>query len=278
MPTKRGSADGSLKTQQRLRENLLLRKSAQDLVQIPDRDLAGRRFLRLAAMLDLAAGGFGCIARGAGHGNFVAQAVRQKFRAKLAKIVVPADFRRRSRSCDRNRASRINSRYCSFCEAARAAISSSHSPVVHGAAACRRIWRTSSKKWSCPLTPAYGTKLRIENASTKRIVEILIGERLRGGHFAHRRTPAGCGSWRGALRLHEREWPARSTQRPSCGGIANKGFRINPAAQVVVQVRAFGHAHKECAQVERICAGRLIGSRGALFGIAGTGGAFLAAV
>ena len=41
----------NLEAQQRLRENLLLRKSAQNLIQIPDRDFACRRFLRLTAML-----------------------------------------------------------------------------------------------------------------------------------------------------------------------------------------------------------------------------------
>src|ERR1041384_1538751 len=38
---------------------------------------------------------------------------------------------------------------------------------------------------------------------------------------------------------------------------ANPGFRINGAAQVIVQVRAFRHFLEQVAQLERICARRV---------------------
>src|SRR5216683_5385292 len=56
---------------------------------------------------------------------------------------------------------------------------------------------------------------------------------------------------RRALRLRESELGKIDAQMIfGCG--ANPGFRVNSAAQVIVQISAFGHAEKKLAKGERI--------------------------
>ena len=71
-----------LKAEQRLRKDLLRRIAAQNLVDVADFHLAGGRGLWGAAVLDLAALGFGGAHFFAVGGHFVAQAEGEKFLAE----------------------------------------------------------------------------------------------------------------------------------------------------------------------------------------------------
>ncbi len=68
--------------------------------------------------------------------------------------------------------------------------------------------------------------------------------------------------------LRFREGEGREVHaKPVFSRSVNPRLGVNPPGQVVMQIRSFGHAHEERAKIKRICAGRFIGSRGALFGI-----------
>ena len=75
------------KAQQRLRKDLLRREAAQNLVDVPDLDLAGGRGLRGSAMLNLPALSLGRAHVLAVGSNFVAQTVVQQRLAQLGKIL-----------------------------------------------------------------------------------------------------------------------------------------------------------------------------------------------
>src|SRR5882762_1339439 len=99
----------------------------------------------------------------------------------------------------------------------------------------------------------------------QRVVEILVGECLRGGYF-----PIAAHWWRWLGLPRSRRSDKRIAGKVHAKALfrsdANKRLRIDTAAQVVVQVRALRHAHKKRMQVERIRASGLERSRRALFG------------
>ncbi len=84
----------SLKGEQRLRKHLLLRKSAQHLIEVANLHPTRRSFIRLAPALALSPHDFRSIEAPASHGDIVAQSVRQQSVAHLGEIVVPAEFAR----------------------------------------------------------------------------------------------------------------------------------------------------------------------------------------
>jgi hypothetical protein len=90
----------------------------------------------------------------------------------------------------------------------------------------------------------------------QRVVEILIGEGLRGGHLA--RAAVGLGRHQSmACKVH-----AKAVFR----GVAKESLGVDSAGQMVVQVRAFGHPREKRFEVERIRARGFIRAGRALLG------------
>ena len=85
---------GDFETEKRLREDLLGRKSAQNLIEVAELHGAGGGWIRLVAAFGLAADGFGFIEIGARSCNVVSQAFCEKLIAEFAEaaIGVPAEF------------------------------------------------------------------------------------------------------------------------------------------------------------------------------------------
>src|SRR5712671_4297084 len=99
----------------------------------------------------------------------------------------------------------------------------------------------------------------------ERVVEILVGECLGGGYLpitAHGLRWVGLHRSRRSDKRMAGKVHAKALFRSD----ANKRLRIDPAAQVVVQVRALRHAREKGAQIERIRASGLERARRALFG------------
>src|SRR6266550_8219818 len=121
------------------------------------------------------------------------------------------------------------------------------------------------KEMVMPADSCCGDEAAHRKRIDQRVVEILVGECLRGGYF-----PIAA-YWLGRFGLHR----GRRSDKRMAGKVhakalfrsdANKRLRIDPAAQMVVQIRALRHARKKRMQVERIRASGLERARRALFG------------
>ena len=113
----------------------------------------------------------------------------------------------------------------------------------------------------------------MEKASIRRVVEMLVGEGLRGRHLAFTTSRLGRISLRRSLRLHERMRRQVHAQ-PFLSGIANECLRVYRPAQVIVQVGALGHANQEGVQFQGIPTGGFQGEGRALLRSSGACGRF----
>src|ERR1700704_1560184 len=121
------------------------------------------------------------------------------------------------------------------------------------------------KEMVVPADSCCGDEVAHRKRIDQRVVEILVGECLRGGHLP---IAAHWLRWIGLRRsrLSDKRRAGKVHAKALFRSDANKGLRIDPAAQVVVQVSALRHAHKKRMQVERIRASGLESARRALFG------------
>src|SRR6266436_8680601 len=121
------------------------------------------------------------------------------------------------------------------------------------------------KEMVMPADSCCGDEVAHRKRIDQRVVEILVGECVRGGHLpiaAYRLRWLGLHRGRRSDKRMAGKVHAKALFRSD----ANKRLRIDPAAQVVMQIRALGHARKKCMQVERIRASGLESARRALFG------------
>src|SRR6267143_6645837 len=116
------------------------------------------------------------------------------------------------------------------------------------------------KEMVMPADSCCGDEVAHRKRIDQRVVEILVGECLRGGYFpiaAYWLRSFGLNRCRRSDKRMAGMVHAKALFRSD----ANKGIHIDPAAQVVVQVRALGHAHKKRMQIERIRASGLESAR-----------------
>src|SRR6266850_2365190 len=121
------------------------------------------------------------------------------------------------------------------------------------------------KEMIVPADSCCGDEVAHRKRINQRVVVILVGECLRGGYLpiaAYWLRRFGLRSSRRSDKRMAGKVHAKALFRSD----ANKRLRIDPAAQVVVQVRALRHAREKGAQIERIRASGFESARRALFG------------
>src|SRR4030088_2757448 len=102
------------------------------------------------------------------------------------------------------------------------------------------------KEMIVPADSDCGDEVAHRKRIDQRVVEILVSECLRGGHLP---IAAYWLRWLGLRRgrRSDKRMAGKVHAKALFRSDANKGLRINPAAQVVVQVRALRHAREKSA-------------------------------
>ena len=158
------------KAKQRLREHLLGRIGAQDLVKVADLHLAGGRSLRRAALFELFAAGSAWLTSSRSACTSSRKSCSSSCCRNCAKACgsascqrrAPADLVRDCAACEKGGVS-ISSRYWSFC---RPRGSPLRRPIRRCASFQTAEVAERREELVCPLQPVRATKLRMESAST----------------------------------------------------------------------------------------------------------------
>ncbi len=255
---------GDFETEQSLRENLLGGKSAQNLVDVTELHGAGGGWIGLVAAFGLAADGFGFVEIGARYGDVVAQAFGEKLIAEIAEaaIGVPAEFFGDGGGVLEGR----SFHQFEVLLVLRGGAGGDFVEKFAGVDVRNAVeFREGVEEMIVAADAGGGDETAHGECVNERVVEMLIGHGVSGGDIAVAADGLRREAVRHGARLEKRVGGEIHAEIVFGGG-ANPGFGVDRAGEVVVQVRALGHADEKCVEIQRIGAGEIERVRGAIFG------------
>jgi len=253
---------GKLEAEQGLGKDQLLRRVAEDLIDVARLDLAGGSRIGFAAMLTLPAQGFRLVPEGAGRQNIVGQSLGQQLVAQRTQIVMPSHaFGDVVEAMPGGRLHQL--------EILLVLPGGAGGNLMEKIAGVARIgtaeFRERSEEMVVPGHALGRDEAPHGEGVDQSVIKVLFLGDLGRGKIACLAYWRGRGSGFDRLRFGE-----------SFGGLihaetvlttdADEGFGIYGAVQMIVQVGALRHAQQEVAQSKRVGADLLQLLRGALFG------------